>query len=118
MTLSELEMPPPPKGTVWVLRLDPRHDDATLWLFKRSRFTGRSNGSPVGCVSLKHPGWPMRARLSITEASIDEIVEAVVKAAHEVIREVEGEPDRRRAMQEALASELSRRLSIQVEVKR
>lgn len=110
-------MPAPPKGMVWELRLNPLHDNATLWLYRRSRLTGRSNGWSVTCAGLRAPDWPMRAHLSIQKATIEEIVEAIVEAAGKLVAEVAGEPGRR-AKQDAQAAELSKRLGIKVVVER
>lgn len=112
-----VQMPQPPAGTVWLLRFNPDTDDATLWLYKRSRITERSNGACVDCASLITPGDRYLGRLTITTASIDQIVEAAVSAAHSLIEEHAAEPAKRAAM-EAKAVQVQQRLSIPVEVKR
>lgn len=102
---------------VWVLKFNPLHCDATLWLFRKSRFTGRPNGFSVKCRGLRASDWPIHASLNPETASIEEIVEAVVMAANELSRDVAAEP-RRKSEMEAKAAELSKRLGIKVEVRR
>lgn len=112
-----VHMPAPPKGTVWLLRFNPDCDDATLWLYKRSRITGRNTGWAVDCEGLINSKDRYRSRLAITSASVDQITEAAVEAAHKLIQDFESEPEIRAAM-EPKAAEVSQRLIIPVEVKR
>lgn len=112
-----LQMPPPPTGTVWLLRFNPDTDDATLWLYKRSRLTGRNTGWSVDCETLMKQGDRYHGRLTITTATIDQIVEAAMSAAHKLIEERAAETVKRAAM-EAKTADVQKRLSIPVEVKR
>ncbi len=98
----------------WLLRFDPLYDDATLWLYKRSKLTGRRTNDSVKCRGLSPRGF---GRLRVSKASVDEIVEETVKAAHELNAEIAGEPARAAAMQ-AKVSAVQARLGIEVEVKR
>lgn len=111
------EMPAAPEGMVWVLEFNPLYNDATLWLYKKSRLTGGSNGNCVKCEGLQAPDYPMRARLNPETASLEEIVEATVVSANKLVREVDAAPARK-VEQEAKAAELSKRLGIKVEVRR
>lgn len=115
-THRTVQMPPPPAGTIWLLKFNPDYDDATLWLYKRSRLTGRNTGWSVDCETLMKQGDRYHGRLTITTASTDQIVEAAMSAAHSLIAEHAAEPAKRAAM-EAKAVEVQQRLSIPVEVK-
>lgn len=108
-------MPEPPAGTVWKLNFNPSSDDALLWLYKRSRITGRSTGMSVSCEGLYRDGRRCY-RLKISTASIDQIVEATIVAAHELIREHKATPKTAAAM-EAKAAQVSKRLGIEVEIR-
>lgn len=113
-TIPRLDvMPPPPKGMVWVLKLNIDHGDFMLWLYKRSRFTGRSNGLSVMCSTVTQNGF----RVVSFSASDDEVVERTIVTAHEMLRDIEKDPARE-ATANARAAVLSARLGIQVQVRK
>lgn len=103
-------MPPPPKGMVWVLKLNTDSGDFTLWLYNRSRWTGRSNGFSVMCQGVRYP-----LRDLSFDSSDDEVVERTIVTAHEMLRDIEKDPAREAAANARVAV-LSARLGIQVQV--
>lgn len=114
-TMNDYVMPQPPKGMIWVLKLNTADDSIDLWLYRKSRITGRSNGWSVRCDSVINPDVDRFVKLRLSDPA-ELIAKAVLVKGIEVRNDIAKDPERL-AQAEAKEAELSRLLTgVQIKI--
>lgn len=101
--MTELVMPAAPKGAAWELEFEVVTDHIWLWL------RGPRRRSRDGLERVMDANGSWSSNLRISTATVDQIVEGTIVAAHKMLTKI-GEVPERQAMAQAKADEISRRL--------